>query len=172
MLPGRGVSAMVHGREILIGNTELLSSNSISVPQDVVSTVDACLHDGATVMYVAVDGRFTGFVSLSDTLREDAPVVIRELKAMNIRPVLLTGDNQNAASHIAEVIGIDDVHAECLPAKKLETIDWYQESGSKVCMDRLVSGKWQQSVYDRRRRQRCPCPETFVCRHCYGRNWQ
>lgn len=134
MLPGRGVSAMVHGREILIGNTELLSSNSISVPQDVVSTVDACLHDGATVMYVAVDGRFTGFVSLSDTLREDAPVVIRELKAMNIRPVLLTGDNQNAASHIAEVIGIDDVHAECLPAKKLETIDWYQESGSKVCM--------------------------------------
>ena len=134
MLPGRGISAMVHGREILIGNTELLSSNSISVPQDVVSTVDACLHDGATVMYVAVDGRFTGFVSLSDTLREDAPVVVRELKAMNIRPVLLTGDNQNAASHIAEVIGIDDVHAECLPAKKLETIDWYQESGSKVCM--------------------------------------
>lgn len=134
MLPGRGVSAMVHGREILIGNTELLSGNSISVPQDAVSTVDACLRDGATVMYVAVDGRFTGFISLSDTLREDAPVVVRELKAMNIRPVLLTGDNQNAASHIAEVIGIDDVHAECLPAKKLEMIDWYQESGSKVCM--------------------------------------
>ena len=134
MLPGRGISAMVHGREILIGNTELLSGNSISVPQDAVSTVDACLQDGATVMYVVVDGRFTGFISLSDTLREDAPVVVRELKAMNIRPVLLTGDNQNAASHIAEVIGIDDVHAECLPAKKLETIDWYQESGSKVCM--------------------------------------
>lgn len=134
MIPGRGISAVVCGRDVLIGNAELLCSNDIPIPPEVTDATDTYIHDGATVMYAAVDGRIAGFIALSDTLREEVPVVIRELKEMGISPVLLTGDNQNAAAHIASVAGISDVHAACLPAAKLEMIDMYQKNGNNVCM--------------------------------------
>ena len=132
MLPGRGVSAEVGGRTVLAGNTELLAEHGISfIPPDDVSSYTA---HGCTVTYVALDGRFAGFIALSDTLRGDSAATISRLSELGVRPVLLTGDHPSAANAIAGKLGITDVRAECLPEDKLKYIDEFQSSGSGVCM--------------------------------------
>jgi len=92
------------------------------------------LEQGCTVIYVAVDGRPAGFLALADTLRPDAAGTIRDVRATGVTPVLLTGDHERAARHIAGELGIGTFQAECLPEDKLTWIDRSQQSGHLVCM--------------------------------------
>lgn len=134
MLPGRGVFATVNHRNILIGNPELFAESGIVLPAEVLTDAETRLREGATVLYAAVCIRVIGYIALADTLREDTPDAVATLRKMGLEPVLLTGDNQNAAAHIGAAASITDIHAECLPSDKLEILDRYQESGGLAAM--------------------------------------
>ena len=132
MLPGRGVCAAVEGKTILAGNPELLREHGVAltIPQE----AERRMEQGCTVTYVAVDGAFTGYIALSDTLRSESAAMIDALSRLGVQPVLLTGDHENAARAIAGQLHIQKVQANCLPEDKLTAIDGYQAAGQGVCM--------------------------------------
>ena len=132
MLPGRGVSAVVDGRRVLAGNPQLLADHGVAVSPD--AERQRLLEEGATMIYVAVDGVFAGYLALSDTLRAESAATIAALEAAGVRPVLLTGDHESAAGAIAARLGIREVRAGCLPEDKLEEIGRWQRDGVHVCM--------------------------------------
>ena len=132
MLPGRGVSAVVDGRRVLAGNPQLLADHGVAVSPD--AERQRLLEEGATMIHVAVDGVFAGYLALSDTLRAESAATIAALEAAGVRPVLLTGDHESAAGAIAARLGIREVRAGCLPEDKLEEIGRWQRDGVHVCM--------------------------------------
>lgn len=134
MIPGSGVSAVVAGKEILAGNTELLKENSVVVSEALLAEAAEYRNEGCTVIYLSIDGSEAGFISLSDTLRADSAEVVKRLQNLNLESILLTGDNPQAASHISQKTGIANVHSECLPEDKLTAIEQYQKSNEMVCM--------------------------------------
>lgn len=134
MIPGRGVSAEIRGRKILAGNAALLSENKIALPPSAEKSACENLEKGCTVIYAAVDEKFAGTVVLSDTIRAETRAMIQKLYALNVEPVLLTGDNKNAAASVAEKLGIKEIKADCRPEDKLEKIAGFQAEGKKVCM--------------------------------------
>lgn len=132
MIPGRGISATVEGRMVLAGSRELLLENGVPFVENA-----ECLEymdKGASITYVAVDGEECGFIALSDTLRSDSSATVRSLISLSVTPVLLTGDNRNAARNIASALSIESVRYSCLPEDKLRYIGEYQEKGKKVLM--------------------------------------
>lgn len=134
MLPGRGVSAVIKGKTVLAGNMKMLMENSIAVSSDVQTATDAYLQKGSTVIYLAVGGTLAGYVMLSDTVRTESAPMIERLQNLGVQPVLLTGDNENAAKAIAGELHIGEVHANCFPEDKLNYIGEYQKNGEAVCM--------------------------------------
>ena len=134
MLAGRGVSAVVNNQTMLAGNAELLRDCSISLPRAIIDKADAYRNDGCTIIFVSVDGRVSGFIALSDTLRPDAVDMVRSIEKSGVKSVLLTGDNHHAASHMAKIAGIHDIHTDCLPENKMAIIEKYQNGGDLICM--------------------------------------
>ena len=132
MIPGEGVAAVVNGRTVKAGNIKLL--RGVTISHDLARAAGKHLSEGCTVIYVAVDDVLAGYIVLSDTIRRESADMIRRIHALGVRPVLLTGDNQNAAGAIGKQLGILEIHANCLPEDKLNCIGAYQESGSDVCM--------------------------------------
>ncbi|HIZ76125.1 MAG TPA: cation-translocating P-type ATPase [Firmicutes bacterium] len=134
MLPGRGVQAIISGKEIVAGNGELMQERKIPLERKIKIAANGYLDNGCTVIYVAVEGKTAGFIALADTLRPEAARMIQRVKQTGVTPVLLTGDHDNAAHHIANQLSIDEVHANCLPEDKLNYIDSYQKEQQQVCM--------------------------------------
>lgn len=134
MAPGRGVTATVNGISILAGNVKLLEENTVSIPQAVVEEAAEYLMQGCTVTYIAADGGFAGYIVLSDKLREQSTDMMKKLISLGVQPVLLTGDNENAANAIAQRMEIAQVKANCLPEDKLTAIGKFQEEKQNVCM--------------------------------------
>ncbi len=135
MLPGRGVRARVQGRTVLAGNAELLAAAGIALPPELLAAASEYRRKGCTAIFVAVDAAAAGLIALSDTLRDDARGIVERLHAERIRPVLLTGDNRQAASYLAQRIGISDVRSELLPEDKASFIASCQNlQGELVCM--------------------------------------
>ena len=133
-LPGRGVSGTQEGHTILAGNQKLLIEKQISLDTEAQTQMEHYIQEGCTLILTAIDGEFTGFLALSDTLRDNAPETIAKVKAEGTVPVLLTGDHENAARTIADQLHIDKVHAGCLPEDKLNYIASSQEKKEMVCM--------------------------------------
>lgn len=134
MLAGRGVSAVVAGHAILAGNSDMLLDNAVSLPQMMIDKAGAYRNDGCTIIFVSVDGHASGFIALSDTLRPDAVDMVKNIEKIGVKSVLLTGDNNHAACHVAKVTGINNVHTDCLPENKMAVIEKYQSCGNLVCM--------------------------------------
>ena len=132
MIPGRGVSAVVDGAVILAGNPELLREHGVVF--DVPVEAEEQISRGCTVVYVAADGCFAGYIALADTLRAESADMIDRLSELGVRPVLLTGDHENAAQTIANSLHISELHANCLPQDKLTHIGEYQSAGAPACM--------------------------------------
>ncbi len=121
-IPGRGVLAAADGHEILAGNAKLMGSRGIEIEE---------LQTGGTVVRIACDGRYEGAVIISDTVKEGAAKAIRDMKAAGVRRcVMLTGDRPEAAEEVAREIGIDEVHAQLLPADKVDQIEKLMQSES------------------------------------------
>ena len=132
MDPGEGVSATVDGKLVKAGNLKLLKG--ITLSKTLAKEAGKYLMEGSTVTYVAIDGILAGYIVLSDTVREESRDMVAALERIGVQPVLLTGDNQNAARTIADQLGIRQVYAGCLPEDKLRHIGAYQENGDAVCM--------------------------------------
>lgn len=134
MLPGRGVRACCDGQEVLAGNREFLQERGIPLSQTIESAAQPHWQEGCTIIYIAIDGEAAGFLALADTPRPEAADMIAQIKESGITPVLLTGDHETAAKHIAEQLSIDERYANCLPEDKLRYIDACQAAHKQVCM--------------------------------------
>lgn len=134
MLPGRGVEAKTRTHVILAGSQTLFEESGIAILPQAKTAMEQYLHDGCTLILVAIDGSFCGFLALSDTLRADARETIAEIKRTGVVPILLTGDQENAARHMASLLNIREVHSGCLPEDKLRLMDAYQNHSQNVCM--------------------------------------
>ena len=134
MRPGRGVEARVHGRHVIAGNIAMMEEAGIDPSGWDGERVDELQRLGSTVTYVAVDGKPAGLVALADTLREDSPAAVRAIASQGVSPVLLTGDNEAAASAIADRVGVEEVIAGCKPEDKLAYIEREERAGSYAAM--------------------------------------
>lgn len=134
MWTGRGVSAQVSGVSVLAGNQKLLEEQQISVPKAAQADIQAALQKGCTVIHMVADGKFAGYLVLSDTVRIESAGMIAQLKELNVQPVLLTGDHENAAAAIASQLQMTEVHTNCLPEDKMRWIADEQQKQESVCM--------------------------------------
>jgi len=132
VLPGLGVRARIDEVEIVIGRPRLLSEQGITVELEVEARANNLAAVGRTVILVARCGQVVGMLVLEDTLRPEASRVITRLKKLGIRTVLVTGDNSVTAKRIAGELGISEVHAEVLPAQKVEIVKQLQAQGWSV----------------------------------------
>jgi heavy metal translocating P-type ATPase len=134
LLAGRGVYARLDGRTVLAGSEALLREHGAALPEKLRQAAEKAREDGSTVIYLSRDGGAVGLIALSDTVRPEAARMVDAIHETGVRTLLLTGDGKQAASHIAEIAGIGEVRAECLPENKLEEIRALQERGEPVCM--------------------------------------
>lgn len=132
MMVGRGVSATVNNKKILAGNIKLLDTNNISVENT--DEITKYSNQGSTVIYISIDNRFVGYIVLSDTLRAESGIMVSQLNKLGVFPVLLTGDNTNAADSIASLLNISEHRAECMPEDKLKFIENRENLKKPVCM--------------------------------------
>jgi Cu+-exporting ATPase len=125
-LRGKGVRGVVDGKSTLVGSRALMEEHGVEVApmEDEMRRLE---DEGKTAMSVAVDGEVLGLLAVADTLKDDAVAAVRELKALGLRTVMITGDNQRTARAIARQVGIDHVLAEVLPEAKLLEVQRLQE---------------------------------------------
>jgi len=128
---GLGVSAVVEGKVVLLGNWDWLSWHGIAINETAQQVAQDLATDGKTVVCVAVGGTLAGLIAVSDTLRPDAQSTVDKLRQMGLRVMLLSGDRQEAANAIAKQLGLDsaDVIAGVPPAKKAAAIQSLQKEG-------------------------------------------
>ena len=131
MTVGRGVSSIINGKRVVVGNKNLMNDNKIAVNDIDTERFD---NQGCTVIYIGTDKRLAGYVVLSDTLRSESRHMIESLNDIGVKPVLLTGDNKNAATSIANALNINEYCAECMPKDKLNFIDKREKQKKSVCM--------------------------------------
>ena len=131
-LPGNGLSAKLDGKEIFGGNASFIGTK-VTVPAQLQEKAAALSAQGKTPLFFGGAGRLLGIIAVADTIKEDSPQAIRELQAMGIRVVMLTGDNQRTADTIGRQAGVDEVIAGVLPDGKEAVIRQLQASG-KVAM--------------------------------------
>ena len=124
---GKGVSGIINGSKIAVGNKKLLELENITLNSDIKT-------DCEIVIYVAKNSEIIGKIFLADTLRKDSKETIRKLKGLKVKTTLLTGDNEKTAKAIANEIKIRNVKSECLPEDKLEYIKKEQIYGHRVGM--------------------------------------
>ncbi|MEH2233694.1 MAG: heavy metal translocating P-type ATPase [Nostoc sp.] len=131
--PGLGVSAVVEGTVVLLGNWEWLSWHGIAINETAQQVAQDLATDGKTVVCVAIGGTLAGLIGVSDTLRSDARSTVDKLRQMGLRVMLLSGDRPEAASAIAKQLGLDsaDVIAGVPPAKKAAAIQALQLEGTR-----------------------------------------
>jgi P-type Cu+ transporter len=132
-IPGHGVSAVVDGRIILIGNLKLMNREGIALGS-LEEKSKALADDGKTPMFIALDGKAAGVVAVADTVKEDSAEAIKALQNLGIEVVMITGDNRRTAEAIARKVGITRVLAEVLPEDKASNVHQLQAEGKKVAM--------------------------------------
>ena len=132
--PGKGITANLGEKSILVGNLKLIKDVDINLNKDIINISEEFTKKGCTVIYLSIDNKLIGYVALSDILREEAKEVISYIKSQKINPVMLTGDNKNSAQNIASIVGIDGIHPSLLPEDKMNIIKNLEDSKSPTCM--------------------------------------
>ncbi len=129
---GQGIRASHSGRDIVFGNTKILDSSGIKLPEEAARRLSELRQDGKTAMVLAVDGEVAGIVAVADTLKEHTVEAVKQLKEMKLEPVMLTGDNAETAAAIARQAGIAKYFAEVLPAGKADIVKQLQKQEGRV----------------------------------------
>ena len=129
---GKGIRGVVDGKKVAVGNAALMTDLGASPRPG--EEFNPAVPDGSTSLWVAIDGKFVGNISVADKVKSSTPDAIRQLKALGIHIVMLTGDNQATAAAIAKQLGIDEFEAEVLPETKLEIVRKLQGQGRVVAM--------------------------------------
>ena len=130
---GKGVLGKVDGRALALGNARFLGelgADASSLQEE----ADALRHDGATAIFVAIDGRAAGVIAIADPVKETTPAAIAALHRQHIRVVMLTGDNKTTAEAVARTLGIEEVQADVLPERKGEVVEQLRRQGKVVAM--------------------------------------
>ena len=132
-LTGAGLKGKVRGNEILIGNKIMMEDHSIITEafEPVIAELSA---SGKTIVFIVINKELKGIIALEDKIKKDSAAVITKLKSMELKTVLLTGDNNQVAQKIAEKNGFDEYKAELLPEDKLNIVSEYQNSDRIVAM--------------------------------------
>ncbi len=113
-LSGRGISAIVDSKNILIGNEKLMKENKIEF--------ESCNEVG-TILYIAIDGKYSGYILISDKIKQDSEKTIEQLKSKKIKTVMLTGDKKEVGESVASKINMDSVYTELLPDGKVQKVE-------------------------------------------------
>jgi P-type Cu+ transporter len=129
---GKGIRGVVDGKQVAVGNAALMTDLGASPHPG--KEFNPAVPDGSTSLGVAIDGKFVGNISVADKVKNSTPDAIRQLKALGIHIVMLTGDNRATAAAIAKQLGIDEFEAEVLPETKLEIVRKLQGQGRAVAM--------------------------------------
>jgi len=127
---GAGVSGRVGGRLVAVGNAKLV----VNAPAALEQRADAYRREGATVMYVAVDGQAAGILAVADPIKVSTPEALERLRRDRVRIVMLTGDNRKTAQAVAAKLGIAEVEADVLPEQKNSVVRRLRSEGRVVAM--------------------------------------
>ena len=130
---GIGVRATVEGHAVVLGNTRLLEEAGAD-PKPLAMDAERLRGEGASVIYLAVDGRFAGLLAVTDPIKQSTPDAIKVLHEANIRIVMATGDGLTTAKAVADELGIDEVHGEVRPQDKADLVARLQSQGRRVAM--------------------------------------
>ncbi|MGW1213681.1 heavy metal translocating P-type ATPase [Streptomyces sp. NPDC002499] len=130
-VPGRGVRGRVAGREVAVGR---LAEYTGDLPPELARAKDAAERGGRTAVVVGWDGVARGVLAVADAVKETSAEAVRELRALGLTPVLLTGDNRAVAEAVAREVGIEQVIAEVLPEDKVDAVRQLQGEGRTVAM--------------------------------------
>ncbi len=131
-IPGKGVIATIEGKKVLIGNKALLRDMGIKISEDYEQKISQLGIEGKTAVLIGINEEVSGIIAIADTLKENAREAIEGLKKMNLKVVMITGDNEKTAMAIAKQVGIQDVIAEVLPQDKSEEVKRLQKEGEVV----------------------------------------
>ena len=132
-ITGKGVRGNIDGNSVLLGNALLMKETGIDITP-LAAKADELRAMGHTVMFVAVEKKFAGLISVADTIKPETREAIRQLHAEGVKIVMLTGDNATTARAVAAELGIDTVHAEVLPEEKYRHVQTLQQQGKIVAM--------------------------------------
>lgn len=132
-IAGHGVEAVVEGRSVLLGNRKLMGDRNIDIAA-LEAAVEELTHQAQTPMFIAIDNKAAGIISVSDAIKTDSAEAIRRLHDLGLKVVLLTGDNRITAEAVAKQVGIDEVIAEVLPQEKADKVAALQAQGDLVGM--------------------------------------
>lgn len=124
-IAGHGLKATVDGKEILAGNLKLMKLHNVAYPADVDKVVD-------TIVAIAVNSKFAGYITIADEIKEDAAEAIKQMHSLNIKTVMLSGDKQTVVDDIARRIGIDEAYGDLLPEGKVEKVQKLKDAGKKI----------------------------------------
>jgi Cu+-exporting ATPase len=133
-LTGRGVCGRIEGAEVALGNARLLDELHVARDQAAAAHAERLRTEGATVMFLAVDGRLAGLLAVADRIKADTPAALDTLRREGLRIVMLSGDHATTAQAVARELGIDEMHAEVSPADKAAVVERLRREGHRVAM--------------------------------------
>ncbi len=133
-VPGSGVRATVEGRHVAIGTVAFLNDGSASDVESLDKRTAELRHQDRTVIYVAIDGRTAGLLAVADPIKASTPEAVDALHALGLRIIMLTGDAEATASHVATTLHIDEFEAALRPQAKFERVQKLRAEGRKVAM--------------------------------------
>lgn len=132
-LTGKGVKGLVEKQPVALGNARLMDDLGVDITA-LQSAADGLRKEGGTAMFIAVDGTAAGIIAVADPIKETTAGAIKALHEAGLKIVMLTGDNATTAKAVAAKLGIDDVHADVLPADKSRIVQELREKGAIVAM--------------------------------------
>lgn len=133
-ITGKGVRAIVQGKEVLLGNEKLIKDQRITLPGDQQLIKDQWQEEGDTVMILLVNGKPCGLIAVADQIKKTSASAIKSLSKMGVEIIMMTGDNRHTAESVAKQVGLQNFIAECLPEDKYNKIKELQQAGKLVAM--------------------------------------
>lgn len=133
-ISGHGVRARIDNKEILVGNRKLMERYKVELTQIQNNQILELEENGKTVMITAVDGKYSGYIGVADTVKDTSQGAISRLKNMGLEVMMITGDNERTAKAIANQVGINHVYADILPGGKADQVKSLQDEGKIVAM--------------------------------------
>ncbi|CAN7425491.1 copper-transporting P-type ATPase [Rhizobium sp. LjRoot254] len=130
---GKGVTGIVEGKSLVIGSLRIMAEAHIDLSV-LAREAERLRGDGATVIFMSIDGRLAGLMAIADPVKTTTPAALAALRQAGIRVVMLTGDNKTTAAAVARDLGIDEVEAEVLPENKAEIVERLRSEGRVVAM--------------------------------------
>ncbi|WP_442957107.1 heavy metal translocating P-type ATPase [Phreatobacter sp. AB_2022a] len=130
---GKGAKGLVEGHRVVIGNAAFLESEGIA-PGTAAEAADGLRRDGATAIFVGIDGKIAGTIAIADPVKPTTPEALKTLREQGLRIVMLTGDNRVTAAAVARRLGIDEVEADVLPDQKSAVVERLKREGRVVAM--------------------------------------